>query len=113
MQRDLPREGSRLSASRGRGVAAERKNTFGRGCQNRFGIPCLLVGEFTHFRLYLSGDWDVYFIGDWDVHWGGGVLTHGHFILDNGLKATVATSLALQILVGQSFKATRDALVFQ
>ena len=36
---------------------------FGCGCQNRFGIPFWLVGEFTtHFRTHFSGDWD--------VHWG-------------------------------------------
>ena len=35
-------------------------------------VPFWLVGEFaTHFRAYVSGDWD--------VHWGlTGVLTHGH-----------------------------------
>ena len=43
----------------------------GCGCQNRFGIPFWLVGEFTtQFRTYFSGDRD--------VHWGYGLLTHGH-----------------------------------
>ena len=29
--------------------------------QDRFGIPCWLVGEFTtNFRTYFSGDWDVH-----------------------------------------------------
>ena len=33
----------------------------GCGCQNRYGIPFWLVGEFTtHFRTYFSGDWDVH-----------------------------------------------------
>ena len=33
---------------------------YGCGCQNRFGIPFWLVGEFTtHFRTYFNGDWDV------------------------------------------------------
>ena len=42
----------------------------GCGCQNRFGIPFWLVGDFTtHFRTYFSGDWDVY--------WAYGILTHG------------------------------------
>ena len=49
---------------------------YGCGCQNRFGIPCWLVGEFTtHFRLDFGGDWD--------AHWGYGLLTHGHI---NGLR---------------------------
>ena len=44
--------------------------TNGCGCQNRFGIPCWLVGDFTHVRTYFSGDWD--------VHWGYNLdLTHG------------------------------------
>ena len=31
---------------------------FGRGCQNHFGIPFWLVGEFTtHFSTYFGGDW--------------------------------------------------------
>ena len=35
----------------------------GCGCQDRFGMPFWLVGEFTtNFRTYFSGDWD--------VHWG-------------------------------------------
>ena len=38
-------------------------------CQNRFGIPFRLVGEFTtHFRTYFSGDWD--------ARWGHGTPTH-------------------------------------
>ena len=45
--------------------------TYGCGCQNRFGIPFWLVGEFTtHFRTNFSGGWA--------VHWGYGLLTHGH-----------------------------------
>ena len=45
----------------------------GCGCQNRFGIPVLGIGEFTtHFRAYFSGDWD--------VHWGYGVWSHGHIV---------------------------------
>ena len=33
------------------------------------------VGEFTLFRTYFSGDWD--------VHWGYGLLTHGPHELFN------------------------------
>ena len=36
--------------------------------QNRFGISFWLVGEITHFRTCLSGDWDVHYWGyDVDV----------------------------------------------
>ena len=49
-------------------------DSFGCGSEP-FGIPLWLVGEFTtHFRTYLSGDWD--------VHWGYGISTHGHFLGD-------------------------------
>ena len=34
-----------------------RLESFGCGCQNRFGIP--FWGRCTHFRTYVSGDWDV------------------------------------------------------
>ena len=59
--------GMRLGFTRGLGVRC------GCGCQNRFGIPFWLAGEFTtHFRTYFSG-WI-----ESDVHWGYGILTHGH-----------------------------------
>ena len=49
-----------------------RRGPNGRGgqnqwrCQNRFGIPFWLVGEFTHFRAYFSWEWDVLFGYDLD-----------------------------------------------
>ena len=44
---------------------------YGCGCQNRFGIPFWLVGDYTtYFRTYFSGDWD--------VDWRHGLLSHGH-----------------------------------
>ena len=46
-------------------TAAPRKDRYGCGGQNRFGIPFWLLGEFTtHSRTYFSG-WI-----ESDVHWG-------------------------------------------
>ena len=42
-------------------VSSNRRH--GCGCQNRFGIPIWLVGEFTtHFRTYVGVDWDVHWV---------------------------------------------------
>ena len=51
---------------------AKAKNGYGHGTQNRFGIPCWLVGECTtHVGFYFSG-LNRMFTG------GTGVWTHGH-----------------------------------
>ena len=44
------------------------------------------LGECTHFRAYLSGDWD--------VHWGYGVLTHGQMTMGNFSHGTYPRSFA-------------------
>ena len=73
-----PRGSIASSPSRGKmaGSAPSSPGTrrWGCGCQNRFGIPFWLAGEFTtHFRTYFRGDWDVY----WP-------LTHGHGEWESG-----------------------------